>query len=266
MSKSQRLTAATELAVVRLVNECRDLGDDAWAWQGRLNEGVRRLAGARIALVGPNPMDPRQGVEMSTWRGDGDWPSAEARRRWERWTMDPRTEPNLAQNPGIRAFMALPSPFVTVARQQLVAGREWEESEYVQERLRPDGIDEAVVSVSPTPATASVYVICAHRPLRDRPFPLRAVRVIEALQRELGPHLGRGLLVAPQPNLHGLSPRLREVLGCLLDGDGEKQAAARVGISPRTLHDHVKALYRHFGVSSRPELLAYFLRRHRPGL
>jgi DNA-binding CsgD family transcriptional regulator len=61
----------------------------------------------------------------------------------------------------------------------------------------------------------------------------------------------------------GLSPRKREVLHCLLDGDGEKQVALRLGIHPATVHDHVKRLYHHFGVSSRAELLAYFLRRHR---
>jgi DNA-binding CsgD family transcriptional regulator len=39
--------------------------------------------------------------------------------------------------------------------------------------------------------------------------------------------------------------------------------ARRLGVSTLTVHDHVKAIYRHFRVGSRPELLAYFLRRSR---
>jgi DNA-binding CsgD family transcriptional regulator len=39
--------------------------------------------------------------------------------------------------------------------------------------------------------------------------------------------------------------------------------AARLGLSPLTTHQYVKSLYRRFGVQSRAELLAYFLRRER---
>ena len=56
---------------------------------------------------------------------------------------------------------------------------------------------------------------------------------------------------------------LLRTLGGLLDGDGEKQAAARLGISPATVREYVQALYRHFGVTTRAELMADFLRRYR---
>lgn len=58
-----------------------------------------------------------------------------------------------------------------------------------------------------------------------------------------------------------LPRRLRETLACLLEGDSEKQVAAKLGLSPHTVHIHVKRLYRHFEVSSRGELLAKCLRR-----
>ncbi len=64
-------------------------------------------------------------------------------------------------------------------------------------------------------------------------------------------------------DLTGLSPRLRQTLACLLEGATEKGAAARLGVSRSTLHQYVKGLYRHFGVSSRAELMAYFLRQSR---
>ena len=61
-----------------------------------------------------------------------------------------------------------------------------------------------------------------------------------------------------------LSPRAAEVLRHLLDGDGEKQVARRLGLSRHTVHGHVKVLYRRFGVSSRAELLARHVRRDPP--
>jgi DNA-binding CsgD family transcriptional regulator len=62
-----------------------------------------------------------------------------------------------------------------------------------------------------------------------------------------------------------LSRRLRQTLACLLDGNTEKRAAQRLGISGSTLHQYVTMLYRHFGVTSRSELLIYCLQRPERG-
>ncbi len=56
-----------------------------------------------------------------------------------------------------------------------------------------------------------------------------------------------------------LAPRVRQTLEYLLAGDSEKQIAARMGVSPHTVHCYVKALYRSYEVSSRGELLARFV-------
>jgi PAS domain S-box-containing protein len=53
-----------------------------------------------------------------------------------------------------------------------------------------------------------------------------------------------------------ITPRQREVLDLLLHGHGEKEIAARLFLSKHTIHNHVKAVYRAFGVSSRFELFA----------
>ena len=57
------------------------------------------------------------------------------------------------------------------------------------------------------------------------------------------------------------APRLREILGLLLAGDGEKQIAAKLKLSRHTVHQYVKAIYKHFEVSSRGELLAMWVKR-----
>ena len=56
-----------------------------------------------------------------------------------------------------------------------------------------------------------------------------------------------------------LSPRARQVLTCLLNGDSEKQIASRLQISQHTVHTYVKKLHESLGVNSRGELLARFV-------
>lgn len=74
--------------------------------------------------------------------------------------------------------------------------------------------------------------------------------------------------IAQQPEAVGASTaalveqlplRTRAVLDRLLAGQSEKQAAAHLGLSNCTLHDHVKTIYQHFGVTTRAELLAKFI-------
>jgi DNA-binding NarL/FixJ family response regulator len=66
---------------------------------------------------------------------------------------------------------------------------------------------------------------------------------------------------ATEPTPSDLSPRLRQTLACLLQGDSEKQVAARLGLSPATTHQYVTALYRRFGVQSRAQLLTHAFKR-----
>ena len=66
--------------------------------------------------------------------------------------------------------------------------------------------------------------------------------------------------VAPDRTPADLSPRLRQTLDRLLAGDSEKEIAFRFGRSRHTVHVYVKKLYQRFGVSSRGELFARFVR------
>ena len=56
-----------------------------------------------------------------------------------------------------------------------------------------------------------------------------------------------------------LSPRMRQTLRLLLEGDSEKQIAQKLRLSQHTIHVYVKALYRGFGVNSRGELMSHFV-------
>jgi DNA-binding CsgD family transcriptional regulator len=75
-----------------------------------------------------------------------------------------------------------------------------------------------------------------------------------------GTGTGTGTGVAPTTELQPhLSPRQRQTLARLLLGDSEKQVARHLSLSKNTVHVYVKALYRHYNVNSRGELLAKFV-------
>jgi len=56
-----------------------------------------------------------------------------------------------------------------------------------------------------------------------------------------------------------LSPAQRRVLRGLLRGDSEKQVAHELGVSPHTVHNHIRAIYRALKVHARSELLTLLL-------
>jgi DNA-binding CsgD family transcriptional regulator len=58
-----------------------------------------------------------------------------------------------------------------------------------------------------------------------------------------------------------VSASQRRILDFLLEGMAEKQIAARLDLSRHTVHNHVRAIYRAYGVHSRSELFAQFFER-----
>ncbi len=92
MSKSDRVAATDVLALVPLVNECRERGADADAWQGHLLAGLNRLVGSRIGCGGPVPAHPAAATTFAPLQFAGHWQSATARREIEDWVRAPVIE------------------------------------------------------------------------------------------------------------------------------------------------------------------------------
>jgi DNA-binding CsgD family transcriptional regulator len=95
----------------------------------------------------------------------------------------------------------------------------------------------------------------------DLQRPVRSVS--PAVSGEISP-IVQPTAVHPQERVDPLSgvkmsPRMRQILQRLLSGDSEKQIAARLSISPHTVHTYVKRLHKTLGVASRGELLARFV-------
>ena len=112
-------------------------------------------------------------------------------------------------------------------------------------------------------AGRGALVVRAVRDARELPIGLDEVakrQLIADVCKVVGTRVGA---VMPDPcNDPKLSRRQRQTLHLLLQGDLEKQVAAKLGVSRHTVHVYVKALYKHFRVNSRAELLAKCLSRY----
>src|SRR5262249_26992745 len=151
---------------------------------------------------------------------------------------------------------------VTRRREQLLDNRVWLRSAFYNHVLRPFGLAEGTLSRFPL-ASGWVFVVAMIHPLDTPPAGRRESRIMHLTLAEIEFLYGTALATAGDPTPSALPPRQRQVLARLLEGDSEKQIAALLGLSPDTVHEYVKAVYRHFEVNTRAELLAYFLRCHR---
>src|SRR5262249_24531291 len=123
------------------------------------------------------------------------------------------------------------------------------------------GIDHVLTSVFQVSDDGAISGIALNRAIGDRDFTPRERRLVEFFHAELGRLIRGPLVSATEPGVEHLSPRLRQTLVCLLEGDSEKQVAARLGLSTATVHQYVTDLYRRYRVQSRAQLLAHVLRR-----
>ena len=105
-----------------------------------------------------------------------------------------------------------------------------------------------------------VACLCFERaPESRRRFTARERTLLHIAHSEQSWIYESDLLLATRGGM-AVSPRQRQVLDYLLAGHSEKQIAEKLRLSRNTVHHHVKALHRHFGVSSRSELLARWVK------
>jgi DNA-binding CsgD family transcriptional regulator len=249
MAKSDLLRFQDVRDAYRLIGECRDLGSDPALWQRQMLEGLCRLIGAPAAAGGEGRVG---GISVFDTGFD-----SSGHERLMAYTHDlaPRADPILG------ALQRVHRRLVTRTRRQLVSNAVWYRSAAFNDYHRPANLDDQLTSVYQVSEGGAISLISLHRALGEGEFSPRQQRLLDFFHGELGPLIGQSLASHAEPSFDRLSRRLRETLACLLEGDSEKQVASRLGLSQATIHQYVTALYRHFNVGSRAQLLATFMRR-----
>jgi DNA-binding CsgD family transcriptional regulator len=258
MRKSDLLRLRDVRDAYRLIGECRDLGSEPPLWQMRMLTGLCQLVGASVGAGGEafwirpaHPIQPLSAFEVGFDARGRELYMAQFR------DIGPQGDAIL------HALEDVPGRVLTRTRSAMVPDAVWYRSRDFNDYRKPAGIDHCLVSVCFVSQQGAIAAICLARGLGERDFSPGEVRLLEFFHEELGRLVGRQLVSATEPGPEKLSPRLRQTLARLIEGDSEKQVAARLGLSPSTVHEYVTTLYRRFGVRSRGELLAHVLRRSR---
>jgi len=259
MPAPTRVNARHARASFALVDECRALGADSLAWETHLAEGLRRLVHAKVVIVG-NMRHFASGHTQSVRSIRIGWNNPAQEHVWLEYVDRVPVE----RTPEYPLLSRLQERLVTRARRHLWPDADWYRSRTFNNIHKPAGLDDYVISIRQQPGVSIQHSVWVHRAADAPPFTRRDWWTVRVVHEEIGSRIGTELASAVEPQLHLLTPRRRQVLDLLLDGDSEKQAAATLRIAHATLHEHVLAIYRHFAVSSRAELMAWFIGRHRP--
>lgn len=247
-----------------LAGQCRQLGADPDLWRIHLIDGLRTLVDARVVIMAEliNLGADAQGPMRSLATHRIGWADPKSEERWTQYTESVPVH-RTPEFPYINRFAG---DRLTLSRDEIWGRETWYRSKTFNDIHRACGIDDYVMSVRATDIPGRSLSIWVHRQVGEDGFTERQRAQIcivhDIISRELGGFLAR----ADEPRLTSLTPRQRQVLARLLRGDAEKQIAFEFDLGRATIHDHVMALYRHFEVSSRGELLSHFIGRAWPQL
>lgn len=261
MGKSQSLRLSDIRQVYALVHECCELWADPDAWRTHLLLGAVRLTDSMTGILErftPSPLPNRPALDHIASVG---WPDAGSRRAYQRVIDDQPEMPSFDK--------ALPrlmrNGSVAFARQFVSPHREWYSSEFFQDYMRQADSDHFIASLKLVAANAppppAIETLSVGRHLSDSLYDHRQVRLLQLLHEEILPLIGTRLTTEKHRSIAGLPPRCKPTLNLLLQGASESEIAQHSCRSVNTIHEHVKAIYKHFNVTSRSKLLAYFVNR-----
>lgn len=146
----------------------------------------------------------------------------------------------------------------TRTRQQLVSDADWYSHPAVIRHRLQRGIDHFLYSVYPLQESGMHSAIGFFRHEGRAPFSEIESRIAHIVLSEV-----EWLHYAELPGEHGrkvpqLSPRQRVVLIMLVEAHDKDKIAHMLHLSPHTVKDYMKEIYKHFEVSSQLELIHRF--------
>jgi DNA-binding CsgD family transcriptional regulator len=261
MSKSARLRLADLRGVYELVHECRDLGDSADVWWQHLSVTLLRMSDGGLLIGGEISA---RGGQIQAGRSVGyGWENGFNQMAFHEAVQSYGGQMEIS--PILSAYFrrSAGADGACFRRGELVPDREWYPTRYYELIHETVGMGHVLVSFAALPGRVGVCNgLCIQRNRSvGRDFTDQQRAVVEEAQRLITPLIGGALAGFDEPSPSALPSRVRQVLRCLLEGDSDKQVATRLAVSPYTVNQYAKVIYKHFGVNTRPELLARWVKR-----
>ncbi len=262
MPKSSVLRVSDVRTVYQLVGECRELGDAPTIWRRHLLARAARLIGAAVTIE-------YDGMSLNPFRLDGiiewGWETSGFDRAIFVRIHEEYTRLGTEFNPMVPAFFSKcdRGRGPCLSRSDVLSDSQWYRSRYYQDWHAAVGIDALMYCMLPLPGSGGLLhnLLVFVRPLGERDFTTRHRAIVRELHEQITGLIGGPLAGFHEPSPAELPPRVRQTLQCLLEGDSDKQAARRLGVARYTVKQYTKVILAHFGVDSRAELLARWVRR-----
>jgi DNA-binding CsgD family transcriptional regulator len=255
-------------AVIGLVRGVCDRWDDPQAWREHLLLGACALIGGNVATmfeVGAPDAPGQLGAIRPIAIVGLPIPEQKALVSTSTDLVSHRDIKEVSKNflPGQAKFWAEfdRHGWVTAMRDELTDVASYHASPAYRELRRHADCDDYLWSMRFVDLPRRIEMFGIDRPHGAAPFGLREVALLKLLHDEVSPLIGVRLATEEHLSRDGLSKRLRETLSELLVGKSEKEVAFQLQLSPKTIHEYITSIYRHFDVSSRAELMAYFVQR-----
>jgi DNA-binding CsgD family transcriptional regulator len=254
MSYLADLSAADCDAMLELV--CRAADPTA---QLQMPERKRRLADGMAALIGADVWmwsatavnHELPGDVMTTHMIDNGWQSEEEQIR----VYEALTSSAFSGEAMLPLYKAMRlGRHSTSLHDDLFTPSEWEP---VAKAWEVTGLRSFILSFHPVSLNASSNV-GFHRRRAKADFGEREKTIVHLVLSRVDWMHRHGIHEAAHEQVIRLSPRERQVLLLMLNGQGRKAIAANLSISEHTVGDYQKKLHKHFNVTSRAELQAYF--------
>lgn len=263
MTKSQAITDSDLRELFRIAGECRELGDDPIVWRQHLLGETAKLIDADLVVGGEMAgclKGPISTPGAAVWGVQHGFDLAGLQIVWEWNQVDPYR--SLVWKGIHQDLLSQSDPKITTAQHQLLTSAEWDRSPDYQEVMRTLGAEVVMHSFHRIPSETDVFEgICWFRGKGGNNFEDREIELIQIIHERMARLVGRPLARFDEPMPSELSHRARNVLVCVLDGDTDKEVSKRLSISQHTVNHYTKQIFSHFGVTSRTELLARWVRR-----
>ncbi len=249
MSRALPITDEDITDVVRLLGEVAGMTEPLADRRRRIMEGLVALTGSDTWMwVASRGLEDGRGGPF--YLLDGGW--VDDAQRTAVWHANAQPEVMASLGTGIDFRR-----HETFAYDAGHAG--WGDGAIFRQYIEPTGLHHLLFSIYPLDR-ACTSGIGVHRRAGRPPYGTRDRALIHLVVSQLDwLHRAGTDVPANTDALRELTPRQREILVHLLGGDSRKQVATKLGLSPFTVHDHVKGIYKCLGVSSNTELLARFL-------